>query len=366
MVLDDETQVLESKTTKDNNLLESVIGFDALYSSMYKCRKGVMWKGSVASFFLNGIEKTLNLEKKLKDGTYKALPPVKFKVTSPKEREILSITYRDRVYQRSLNDNYIYPTMTKGFIRDNCACQKGKGTDDARSRFKCFLQRAYRKYGTDFSLLQCDIHGYYPNMRHNVAKKTFRKKMNKVICDRANKVLDEQYAGDVGFNPGSQMIQIAGISVLDPIDHFIKETLRVKLYIRYMDDFILIHNDPEFLEDCKNKIRKELSDMGFTFNEKKTKVFSIKKGILFLGFKYTITNSGKILMQLNPENVKRERKKLYRLVALVQSGDLTKAKVDDCYSAWRNHASNGNSYHLLEKMDSYYNSLWKGVVPNGY
>ena len=65
MVLDDATQVLESKTTKDNNLLESVIGFDALYSSMYKCRKGVMWKGSVASFFLNGIEKTLNLEKKL-------------------------------------------------------------------------------------------------------------------------------------------------------------------------------------------------------------------------------------------------------------------------------------------------------------
>ena len=188
--------------------------------------------------------------------------------------------------------------------------------------------------------------------------------MNKVICDRANKVLDEQYAGDIGFNPGSQMIQIAGISVLDPIDHFIKETLRVKLYIRYMDDFILIHNDSEFLEDCKNKIRKELSDMGFTFNEKKTKVFPMKKGILFLGFKYTITKTGKILMQLNPENVKRERKKLYRLVALVQSGDLTKAKVDDCYSAWRNHASNGNSYHLLESMDKYYNNLWKGDAKN--
>ncbi len=351
--------VLDNKTTDQTNLEESVIGFDALYYSMYRCRKNVMWKGSVASYFLNGIEKTLNLEKKLKDGTYKALPPVRFKVTSPKERDILSITFRDRVYQRSLNDNYIYPVMVKGFIRDNCACQKGKGTDDARERFKCFLQKSYRKFGRNFFLLQCDIHGYYPNMRHDIARSTFRAKMNEVMYLRAEKVLDEQYAGDIGYNPGSQMIQIAGISVLDVVDHYIKEVLRIKYYIRYMDDFILFHDDPDYLEECKMKLHEVLFDMGFTFNEKKTKVFSIKKGILFLGFKYSVTPTGKVLMIINPDKVKFERKKLYRLVALAKKGERTRAKVDECYSAWRNHASKGNSYHLLETMDKYYNDLWK-------
>lgn len=351
---------MEFFENESENLEESVVGFEALYESMYKCRKNVMWKGSVASFVLNGLERTLTLEKQLKDGSYQASPPVRFKVMSPKERDILSITFRDRVYQRSLNDNVIYPKMVKGFIRDNCACQKGKGTDDARDRMKCFLQKCFRKRGLDWSVLQCDIHGYYPNMRHDVAKHTFKRKLDMCIYNRAEKVLDEQYAGDVGFNPGSQMIQIAGISVLDPIDHYIKEVLRIKYYIRYMDDFILIHEDPEYLEECKVKLRDKLSDMGFTFNEKKTQVYPLKKGIPFLGFKFLLTDTGKVLMLLNPDNVKRERKKLYRLVALAKKGERTRAKVDECYSAWRNHASKGNNYQLVKRMDNYYNNLWKG------
>lgn len=343
-----------------NDNLENVIGFEALYESMYKCRKGVMWKGSVQSYFLNGVERTLALERQLKTNTYKANKPYKFKVTSPKERDILSITFRDRIYQRSLNDNAIYPTMSKRFIRDNCACQKGKGTDDARDRLVCFLQKCFRRRGLNWSVLQCDIHGYYPNMQHSVAKDIFRKSLGARVYNRAEKVLDEQYAGDVGFNPGSQMIQIAGISVLDPIDHFVKEVLHIKYYIRYMDDFILIHEDAEYLEECKCHLREELSKMGFTFNEKKTRVYPISDGILFLGFIFRLTKTGKIVKTLNPENVKRERKRLYRLVALAKKGERTRAKVDECYSAWRNHASKGNSTKLLQRMDKYYEDLWKG------
>ena len=351
---------MESPFSAEENLEESVIGFEALYESMYKCKKGVMWKGSVASYFLNGIERTLDLEKKLKNGTYTAAPTTKFKVMSPKPRDIISITFRDRVYQRSLNDNEIYPVMVKPFIRDNCACQKGKGTDDARNRMECFLQRCYRKYGLDFNVLQCDIHGYYPNMRHGVAKRKFRKHLKPWVYNRAEKVLSEQYAGEVGYNPGSQMIQIAGISVPDPLDHLIKEVLHIKCYLRYMDDFILFHPDEDYLNQCKEKIREYLSTMGFEFNSKKTQVFSIRKGFMFLGFHYTLSDTGKIVQIINPANVKRERKKLRRLVALAKKGERTRAKVDECYAAWREHAIRGNSFKLLDRMDKYYNDLWKG------
>ena len=341
-------------------IAENVVGFEALCNSMNKCRKGVIWKDSVAHYYLNGIEETLKLEKQLREGTYKARKPVCFTITHPKEREIVSISFRDRVYQRSLNDNAIYPQMSRGFIYDNMACQKGKGTDKARKRLKIFLQKYYRKHGTDGYVLQCDIHGYYPNMKHEVALEVFKKKLDAWTYEKTEKVLNEQYNGDIGYNPGSQMVQIAGISVLDPLDHYIKEVLRIKYYIRYMDDFILIHEDEEYLNYCKEKIEERLKIKGFTFNQKKTKIYSLQKGVTFLGFTFKLTETGKVIMILKPKNVKQERKKLYRLVQQAKRGEKTKAKVDECYYGWRNHAEKGNSTKLLQRMDKYYKDLWKG------
>ena len=194
--------------------LESVIGFEPLYESMWECKKGVVWKDSVASFYLNRIERTLKLSQELHDGAYKARPTVKFTITSPKPREIASITFRDRVYQRSLNDNVVYPIMSKSFIYDNYACQKGKGTDAARNRLKEFLHKYYRKHGHEGYVAQFDIHGYYPNMSHEITEKLFKEKLPHDIYGRVEKILHEQYEGEAGYNPGSQLIQIAGISIL--------------------------------------------------------------------------------------------------------------------------------------------------------
>lgn len=338
---------------------EDIIGFEALFESMQKCKKGVMWKGSAAHYVLNGLEETLKLEKQLKTGTYKARQTTKFRVTYPKPRDIVSICFRDRVYQRSLNDNAIYPAMTKNFIQHNCACQKDKGTDYARAVLDEFLHRHYRKYGRAGGVLQVDVHGYYPNMKHQVAKDKFKKHLEPDIYKRAEAVLEDQYEGDVGYNPGSQMIQIAGISVLDELDHFIKEQLGIKRYLRYMDDFLLMHEDLEYLEYCKVKVIEKLAEYGFEPNPKKTKVIPITEEILFLGFYYRLTETGKIIMRLNPANVKQERKKLYRLVAKAKKGELSKAKVDECFNGWKDHAAKGTSYQLLRRMEAYYKELWR-------
>ena len=185
---------------KDNELMESVVGFEALYDSMNKCKHNVMWKTSTAHFYLNGIEEILKLEKDLKEESYTPKPPIKFTLTSPKKREAVSIAFRDRVYQRSLNDNIIYPIITKSFIYDNCACQKGKGTDFARSRLDLFLHKFYRKYGLDGYVLQGDIKGYYPNMKHSIAEDLFKKKLPPEIYELSEKVLKDQYDGEVGYN----------------------------------------------------------------------------------------------------------------------------------------------------------------------
>ena len=144
---------------------------------MMKCKCGVLWKDSTAAFYHRGIAKTIRLSRQLKNNRYKAAPPKHFKVTYPKPREIASISFRDRVYQRSLNDNAVYPLMTRSFIYDNYACQKGKGPDKARERLKEFLQSYYRKYGLEGYVAQFDIHGYYPNMSHAAVENIFKKKL---------------------------------------------------------------------------------------------------------------------------------------------------------------------------------------------
>lgn len=336
---------------------DKIIGYDALWESMTKCKCGVMWKDSVANFVLNGIKEVGKLSDDLHTGKYKERPHKYFVVTCPKRREIMSISFRDRVYQRSLNDVGIYPIMVKSLIHDNAACQKGKGTDFARSRFKCHLQRFYRKHGRNGFVLKLDIRGYYPNMRHDAVKAKFKKQLDSNVYDRAEVILDG-FPNEVGFNPGSQIIQIAGITVLDDLDHYIKERMHMRYYIRYMDDMLIIGETESELLKAKEIIADQLARIGFELHPKKSKIIPLTKGIRFLGFDFRLTDSGKVVLILDPDRIRAERKKLFRLVRLAKEGKISRDKVDQCYSSWRNHVAKGNSWHLLQNMDKYYRDLW--------
>lgn len=338
--------------------LEEIIGFGALYKSMMKCKNGVLWKDSVAHFYHNAPVEVAKLSRELKAGTYRPRKTKTFLVLSPKRREVMGVAFRDRVYQRSLNDNAIYPQMTRRFIYDNAACQKGKGTDFARNRLHCHLQRFFRKHSLNGHVLQCDIKGYYPNMLHKTVEDEFRAHLEPKVYELASKVLTGQYEGDTGYYPGSQMMQIAGIAVLNDLDHYIKERLRIRYYLRYMDDFILIHHDRSYLEKCLREIDEMLKKIGMTLHPTKTKIVPVADPIKFLGFTHRLTETGRIVMLIDPKNVKSERRKLFRMVAKAKRGELDKNKVDECYKSWKAHASKGNSHNLIKRMDAYYKSLW--------
>ena len=338
---------------------ETIIGYDALWDSALKCRLGVGWKPSTKHYIINAVTETHRMNEKLEKGNWKNCKPRPIKITYPKRRDGLSISFKDRVYQRSINDNVLYPAVVGSFIYDNCACQKGKGIDFARERLKKHLWNHYSHYKTDGYVLQVDIKGYYPNMRHDAVKAKFRRYLSddvyKMVCD----VLDTQYVSDVGYNPGSQMVQIAGISLLDDLDHYCKERLHAKHYIRYMDDIFILHNDRAELEHILEEIKIKLVEIGFEVHKEKTQITPLSKGFTFLGFIYQITSTGKILMTLNSANIKHERKKLRRLVNLAKQGNITKAKVDECFQSWCVNAEKGNSYKLLKRMRDYYDSLWR-------
>lgn len=337
---------------------DKLIGFNALWESMMKCKRGVIWKDSVAHFVLNGIPEVARLSDDLENGTYKERSHKYFTVKYPKEREIMSIAFRDRVYQRSLNDIAIYPIMSKSFIYDNAACQKGKGSDFARKRMKCHMERYYRKHGATGFVLKIDIRKYYDSMSHELVKNVFREKLPENVYLRAAKILDG-FPGDVGFNPGSQIIQIAGISVLDKLDHYIKERLRVRHYMRYMDDMVLIGHDYGQMREWLEDIAQKLNDIGFEVHPKKTKITPLRTGMKWLGYHYRLTDTGKVVMTADTDRLKATRKKYYRLAQKCKRGEISRAKVDQSYQCWRECASKGDGYKMLRNMDKYYQSLWE-------
>lgn len=338
---------------------EVIIDYDSLWDSFLKCKKGVLWKPSTKHYNLNAIKETMRINKKLEEGKWKDGVPRPIQILYPKKRDGLSISFKDRVYQRSINDLCLYPYMSKSFIIDNCACQKGKGIDFARARLKKHLWNYYCHYGNAGFILQIDIKGYYPNMSHTAVKNKFAKNIPVDVLEMVSNVLDTQYVGEIGYNPGSQMVQIAGISLLDDLDHYCKERLHIRHYIRYMDDILIVHHDDVELHQLLQLINVELTKIGCTLNIQKTHITPLSKGFTFLGFEYRITSTGKIIMTLNSANIKHERKKLQRLVSLAKAGKITKAKADECFRDWCANASKGNSNKLIRRMTQYYNTLWR-------
>ena len=344
---------------------EQVIGIDALFNSMNNCAKGVKWKGTVAYYRHHWMDEIPRLSDQLHDGTYKERRAKFFTITEPKRRDIMSIHFRDRVYQRSLNDVAIYPQATKSFIANNFACQKGKGTQPARDMLKEYLHRYYRKHGTDGWVLKIDIKGYYPNMDHSFAEEMFKRYLDDETYQMAKAVL-AHLPGEVGYNPGSQIVQIVGITALDKIDHYIKERLRIKYYIRYMDDFVLIHHDKAYLEHCLEVIREMLKAQNMTISEKKTFIQPVTKPIKHLGFIYRLTETGKVVILADPKKIKHERKKVMRMMALYDKGKLAKRDIDAHWKAWKASVRYGNSHNLLYKLNRWYESLWNERSNNVY
>lgn len=221
------------------------------------------------------------------------------------------------------------------------------------------MRRFYRKHGLDGWLLQTDIHGYYPSMQHESVKGMFGYYVSGEVLGRVCGVLDDQYTGETGYNPGSQMVQIAGIGLLNPLDHYIKERLRMEHYQRYQDDSLTIHHDRKALEQELKAIREWLGTLGLVLNEKKTHIQSISEPFDYLGFTWRMTETGKIIMIVKSETVKHERRKLRRLVKLAKQGKRSRAKVDECYAAWKNYISKGNAFKVVARTDAYYKKLWE-------
>lgn len=343
-----------------NKTVDDAITFEELYKGLKLSCRNVRWKDSVTGYEANGLKNTYLLRQSLLDGTYIISGYQRFRVHEPKEREIVATRLKDRQFQRSLCDNVLYPQITRSFIRDSCACLRGRGVDDALNRLTVHLQRYYRKHGAKGWVLKCDIRHYFAETPHNVAKAAIRKRLTDQRAAFYTDQIIDSFGGDTGIGLGSQVSQLTELAVLDDLDHYIKERLRIRHYLRYMDDFILIHEDMAVLENALKDITEKLAALGLTLNSK-TQIYPLKQGVIWLKWRFILTDTGKVVRRIGRKSVVRERRKLKRMAKLAESGRISADALKESFNSWKAHAQRGNCRKIISDMEELLNRLLQGV-----
>lgn len=327
---------------------EEICTFEVLYRAYLAARKGKRKKASEAQYEANVLMLTERLSYILTHDTYTPSKFETFLVYEPKKRLVQAPAFVDKVVQHAIVDNMLYEAITSSFIQANCASQIGKGMKCGLDLLKDFLCDYWRKnHTTEGWVLKCDVRHFFASIDHEILKEKLRKK---VVDDRIFRLMCIYIdASADGLPLGYQTSQLLALLFLDEFDHFVKERLRIKYYVRYMDDFLLIHPDKDYLRYCQKQIEAFLTGLRLELNEK-TNIFPIRHGVDFLGFHTYITESGKIVRKLRHSSVKRMKWKIRCWKKDFPAGKIRREKILDSWTAWDAHAAHGNTYTLRREI----------------
>lgn len=342
---------------------EDVFSYKNLYEAGKNCCKGVMWKNSTQSYAARIVTNTASTHDTLMKREFKSRGFHDFDlIERGKLRHIRSVHISERVVQRCLCDNILVPTFSHSFVYDNAASLKGKGVDFAMDRLDTHLHRFYRKHGADAVgkayVLTGDFSDFFNSAPHGIIYKETERRIHDPDVRRLACQFMEDF-GNRGFGLGSQVSQIDALMVASPLDHFIKEKLRIKHYGRYMDDFYLIHEDKEYLRYCMEQIKIQCEKYGFVLNKKKTRIAPLRNGVKFLKTKFFLTETGRVVRKMNPKSPIKMRRKLRIFRRWIDEGKFTLKDVETAYQSWRGHMIRGDSTLVLRKMDAFYKTLFE-------
>ena len=330
------------------HLFEQVYTFPALYQAFKKARKG-------SGKYLESMDYTFHLEKNLlalseslKAETYQPAPYRYFYIHDPKTRRISVASFEDRIVHHAVV-GALEPIYERSFIYDSYATRKDKGTHKALQRAQQFLRKNTWYYKTD-------IQQYFASIDHAMLLSLIRKKIKDARLIRLIEKITAN-GGDhgKGLPIGNLTSQFFANVYLNPLDHFIKHELGCRYYVRYMDDWVIFHEDKERLKALHKALKAYLhTELGLHLNPNATYFNQRLHGLPFLGariFRATI--------RMKRENKRRIFKRIHRRIKEFNLGALE----DETFLASMN-----SYWAYLEGFDSYHlrSEFLKGQqVPTG-
>lgn len=357
---------------------QPTVTFQALHAAWREARRGKQPSRNQLAFDTHWIDRLLDLQVQLNAGTWHPAPPTCFVAEHPKAREIHAPDFSDRVVHHWLVPqlNAIYePT----FIHDSYSNRVGKGTHVAVDRLRSFVCEVHSGQGGGW-YLQLDIHNFFNSIHRPTLYKLLKACMVRHglsdACQRATHALlrhspthygvhdacTEQERAQVpahkqlrnaapgcGIAIGNLSSQFFANVYLDPLDQFIKHTLKAKRYLRYVDDFVLVHHDREQLEAWQAQIEQFLKDTLHLSLKADIKLLPLNTGIDFLGYVIFPTHS---LVRRRVIQHAKEKLHAWQTSHVNRRGfRATPAQFSQVQAIWRSyegHLSHANSWRLRE------------------
>lgn len=289
-----------------------------LFQAYYDARRNKRRTINALAFEIDYERKLFELYEEIKSEKYKINPSICFISFKPVQREIFAADFRDRIIHHLIY-NYISPFFEQLFINDSYSCRIGRGTSYGVKRLNHFIRSCSDNYKRDCYVLKLDIKGYFMAMDHSVLYQKVEKALNR-FREEANfdvdlilrlirqlifhdhtkhcrlkgtkkdwqglpKTKSLFWAGkDKGLPIGNLTSQLFGNVYLNDFDHFIKHKLGCKYYGRYVDDFVIVHQDKEYLKSIIPVLRKYLqNELFLELHPNKIYLQHFSKGAPFLG-----------------------------------------------------------------------------------
>jgi retron-type reverse transcriptase len=333
------------------SLYSDICSLTNLVLAWKKAKKGKTKKDYVIEFEKNLLDNLLKLQEELKSLTYKPRPLKTFILRDPKIRKISKSDFRDRIVHHALC-NIIEPIFDKAFIYDSCANRKGKGNLKAIERFYYFIRKVSRngKINGWFNdnqvkgyCLKADIKHYFQEVNHEILIKIIRRKIKdeKVIW-LIKQILVNHSVKDRGMPLGNLTSQFFANVYLNELDYFVKHKIKAKYYVRYVDDFVILHPSKSQLEFWKNQINEFLRrELKLELHPEKSRIIPLSKGIDFVGFRNFYYY--KLLR-------KRNIKKMLSKIEYYKNGEMQHNKLIESFQGWQAYAKWANTYKLRNRL----------------
>ena len=341
---------------RTGGLMRRVHSWRNLLVAAARARRGKRKRPNVAAFEFDQERELLTLQRELRDGRYQPGPFRTFTIFEPKRREISVAPYRDRVVHHAVC-NLLTPLFEPTFVQESFACRVGKGTHAAVA----LAERGLRRYPF---VLKADITRFFPTIDHDILMRKLRRKLK----DAELLILLQQlvrhpfpaqqpcpiFPGDhlftrlertCGLPIGNQTSQFFGNVMLNALDHFVKEQLRVPGYVRYVDDFLVLGRSAAELHEVREAIADFLRADRLRLNPHKTVVSRSVDGVRFLG--YRLTPRGRSL----PRQTRvRFRHRLRRWQRAYARGAMTQAQIGQRLAGWLGHARQAQCEPWLSRL----------------
>lgn len=326
------------------HLYPQIRAFENLALASLRARKGKRWRPEVFAFELRREENLLELQRELDREEWRPGQYRDFYVDEPKRRLVSAAPYRDRIVHHALC-NVIEPLFDRTFIDDSFACRRGRGSHAAADRYQAFARRA--RYA-----LQCDIARYFPSIRHDLLYDALAAKIDDPPTLRLIETIIRSRGDEPGLWLTGRSIPIGNLTsqffanvYLNRFDHWLKEEVGARFYLRYVDDFIILGDDRSWLHGLIPRLETKLAEFDLLLHARKRQVFPVTEGCTFMGYRIFPGHR-----RLTRDGVIRARRRLKAAKQWFLRGRITADGLRARIMSWIGHAAHADTWGLRRSI----------------